>query len=179
MSKAERQAKRQQRKEARQSKKQQKQIAKQSKKQQKQVAKQSKKQQKQNRGGVDVNNIAEKYSNAVEVAQTVAPGLYEKGENYIKNKFNINTDEMSDTVTSEENSSGEVATASAKEGFFAKHKKAIFIGAGAILLIGGVMAVIFSKKKSAAQVVSGLLSGIGDNDEPPEELGYIEPIDLS
>ena len=108
----------------------------------------------------------------------LAPELYENAQNKIKDKLNLNeNEEMSDTVTQSENSSGEFATASKKEeeGFFAKHK-ALIIGVGLVAVAGIVTAIIFSKKKPT-QAVAGLLGDIGETDD--DDLGYIEPIDLS
>ena len=139
------------------------------------AAKQLAKQNKERKGA----NIIDKVTAAQDAAQMIAPELYENAQNKIKDKLNLNeNEEMSDTVTqSEENSSGEFATASKKEeGFFAKHK-ALIIGVGLVAVAGIVTAIIFSKKKPT-QAISGLLGDIGDTD-PDEDLGYIEPIDLS
>ena len=140
----------------------------------KKAAKQLAKQNKERKGA----NIIDKVAAAQDAAQMLAPELYENAQNKIKNKLNLNeNEEMSDTVTQEENSSGEFATASKKEeGFFAKHK-ALIIGVGLVAVAGIVTAIIFSKKKPT-QAVAGLLGDIDDN-FTDEHLGYIEPIDLS
>lgn len=139
------------------------------------AVKQLAKQNKERKGA----NVIDKVTAAQDAAQMLAPELYENAQNKIKNKLNLNeNEEMSDVVTqSEENSSGEFATASKKEdGFFAQHK-ALLIGVCIVAVAGIVTAVIFSKKKPT-QAISGLLGDIGDTD-PDEDLGYIEPIDLS
>ncbi len=142
----------------------------------KKAVKQLAKQNKERKGA----NIIDKVTAAQDAAQMLAPELYENAQNKIKDKLNLNNEneEMSDTVTqSEENSSGEFATASKKEeGFFAKHK-ALIIGVGLAAVAGIVTAIIFSKKKPT-QAISGLLGDIDDN-FTDEHLGYIEPIDLS
>ncbi len=142
----------------------------------KKAVKQLAKQNKERKGA----NIIDKVTAAQDAAQMLAPELYENAQNKIKDKLNLNNEneEMSDTVTqSEENSSGEFATASKKEeGFFAKHK-ALIIGVGLVAVAGIVTAIIFSKKKPT-QAISGLLGDIDDN-FTDEHLGYIEPIDLS
>ena len=137
------------------------------------AVKQLAKQNKERKGA----NIIDKVTAAQDAAQMLAPELYENAQNKIKNKLNLNEDEeMSDVVTQEENSSGEFATASKKEdGFFAQHK-ALIIGAGLVAVAGIVTAIIFSKKKPT-QAVAGLLGDIGETDD--DDLGYIEPIDLS
>ena len=150
-------------------------ILKKETKAEKKAVKQLAKQNKERKGA----NIIDKVSAAQDAAQMLAPELYENAQNKIKDKLNLNeNEEMSDTVTqSEENSSGEFATASKKEeGFFAKHK-ALIIGVGLVAVAGIVTAIIFSKKKPT-QVITGLLGDIDDN-FTDEHLGYIEPIDLS
>lgn len=140
------------------------------------AVKQLAKQNKERKGA----NIIDKVTAAQDAAQMLAPELYENAQNKIKDKLNLNEneEEMSDTVTQSENSSGEFATASKKEeeGFFAKHK-ALIIGVGLVAVAGIVTAIIFSKKKPT-QAVAGLLGDIDDN-FTDEHLGYIEPIDLS